>query len=328
MNPLNLRAMIRPAPAHAALRMADYVTWGGSMTRTADGICHFYFSRWPRSLGHKAWVTHSEVAYATAPDPLGPYEFQGICLGRREQGLWDADVAHNPTVLQHDGSFYLYYTGNFGNGEYWDHRNHQRVGLAVASSPSGPWQRYDRPLLDVTPGAWDCLITTNPSCTRTPDGRFLLMYKAAGTERELPMGGPVLHGIAFADSPAGTFRKHPDPLFAVEEASFPAEDPFVWSRDGRLYAILKDQGQYYTDESRALVLFESSDGVNWSLAEHPVVTTRTVRWQGAPKVTYDRLERPQLYLENGRPAVLFCAVKPRRDADDSYNIHLPLEGSR
>jgi hypothetical protein len=35
----------------------------------------------------------------------------------------------------------------------------------------------------------------------------------------------------------------------------------------------------------------------------------------------DRLERPQLWLDNGVPAVLFCAVK---DGDRTFNVHIPL----
>jgi hypothetical protein len=316
---MNLHERIRPLPGHACFKMPDHVTWGGSVTRTADGTYHMYVSRWPREFGHRAWVTHSEVVHAVADNALGPYTFHDVALGKRQGDWWDRDVAHNPTILHIDGRFYLYYTGNFGDGEYWTHRNNQRVGVAVANDPCGPWKRLDAPLFDVNPEGWDSLITTNPSCTPTPDGRFMLMYKAAGQKAPLPMGGPVLHGVAFSDSPLGPFVRHPEPLFA-------AEDPFAWCQDGRLYAILKDQGSYYADEERALVLFESRDGVDWSLSDTPVVTTRTVVWQDGSEVTYNRLERPQLYVENGVPRVLFCAVKPQAGEDDSFNIHIPLEG--
>ena len=67
------------------------------------------------------------------------------------------------------------------------------------------------------------------------------------------------------------------------------------------------------------------DGIEWELAEQPVVTGRTILWEDGSAVEYDRLERPQLYVEDGKPAVLFAAVKPSKDEDDSYNIHIPLE---
>jgi hypothetical protein len=150
------------------------------------------------------------------------------------------------------------------------------------------------------------------------------MYKAAGHERELPMGGPVLHGVAFADAPTGPFVKHSDPIFVSADAWFPGEDPFTWTQDGRLYAILKDQGRNYSTEERALVLFESEDGKTWTPAADPVVTPRRVLWADGSEVEYHRLERPQLYLENGKPRTLFVAVKPDKTAHDSFNIHIPL----
>lgn len=313
-----------PVPMHAHFKLADWLTWGGSAVKGDDGLYHMFVSRWPRATGHNGWVTHSEIAHAVAFAPEGPYEFRDVALGRHERGAWDADVAHNPTISRWGGRYYLYYMGNFGDGSYWDHRNHQRIGVAVADSPDGPWQRQDTPLLDVTPGAWDSLMTSNPSCTLMPDGRYLLMYKAVGHKRELPMGGPVLHGVAFADSPTGPFVKHPDPIFASADAWFPGEDPFVWAQDGRFYAILKDQGRNYSPEERALVLFESANGRDWQTAAEPVVASRRIVWADGSVAEYSRVERPQLLFENGRPRTLFVAVKPTKEADDSFNIHIPL----
>ena len=68
----------------------------------------------------------------------------------------------------------------------------------------------------------------------------------------------------------------------------------------------------------------TDDGVEWQLAEQPVVTGRQILWEDGSEVEYDRIERPQLYLENGKPTVLFAAVKPKKDEDDSYNIHIAL----
>jgi hypothetical protein len=42
-------------------------------------------------------------------------------------------------------------------------------------------------------------------------------------------------------------------------------------------------------------------------------------------VEFDRVERPQLLLENGRPSVLYCGVKPDPDKAESFNIHIKLE---
>lgn len=321
----NATLMLQPILSHSALTLDDFITWGGSMARTADGKCHLFFSLWPRMKGHDAWVTDSEIGYAVADNPLGPYKFINITL--RGSGLasgWDRDVTHNPTVQYIDGKFYLYYTGNYGNGEYWNHRNNQRIGVAVSEDPMGPWQRFDKPLLDVTTDGWDTLITTNPSVARRNNGGYIMVYKAGSKIAPGPMYGPILHGVAFSDSPLGPFKRHAEPVFASGDVNFPGEDPFVYEYNGKLYAILKDMGSNYTDEDRALVMFESSDGIDWTLCENPMLTSRRLEWSDGTKQEFYRLERPQLYLNNGKPEVLFAAVKPDRKSDDSYNIHMQV----
>ena len=59
-------AMIRPLPAAAKFSDPECYIWCGTMVRGDDGKCHLYYSRWPRKLGHNAWVTRSEVAHAAA----------------------------------------------------------------------------------------------------------------------------------------------------------------------------------------------------------------------------------------------------------------------
>jgi hypothetical protein len=36
--------------------------------------------------------------------------------------------------------------GVLGKGLNWTHRNHQRIGVAIADSPNDTWQRFDQPL--------------------------------------------------------------------------------------------------------------------------------------------------------------------------------------
>jgi len=41
--------------------------------------------------------------------------------------------------------------------------------------------------------------------------------------------------------------------------------------------------------------------------------------------TLDALERPQVYLENGKPLALFCAAAEDASRDNSFNIQIPLQ---
>ncbi len=308
-----------PIEAHAVFSMEDYCVWDPSLVTDADGKHHLFFSRWPLAKGFEAWVTHSEVCRAAADTPCGPFHFEEVVLPPRE-GFWDGRVTHNPTIKRFGERYYLYYNGNRGNGEWWDHRNTQRVGLAVADRPQGPWTRFDQPLLDVTPGAWDAKVTTNPSCDQTPDGRYILMYKGVGDALPAPRYGPVLHGVAFADAPAGPFVKQPQPLFAAADAHFPGEDPFVWCAQGRYFALLKDMGTFYSPCGRAIVRFESPDGTTWRLSDDPVFQERQLAYADGRREEVHRLERPSLYIRDGVPRVFYCGVKPRADRPESMIV--------
>jgi hypothetical protein len=82
---LDIGKMVQPAPLDARLSDPDWYIWCGAPTRTADGKYHLYFSRWPRKGGHNTWVTHSEIAYAVADHPLGPYRFVNVALPARSK---------------------------------------------------------------------------------------------------------------------------------------------------------------------------------------------------------------------------------------------------
>ncbi len=74
---------ILPVQKKSQFHMEGYCVWGGSMSRTSDGRCHLLFSCWPEREGFEAWVLSSQIGYAVADDPLGPYEFQGLALAGR-----------------------------------------------------------------------------------------------------------------------------------------------------------------------------------------------------------------------------------------------------
>jgi predicted GH43/DUF377 family glycosyl hydrolase len=283
------------------------------------------FSRWKQDLGFQAWATHSEVGYATANDPLGPFVFRHIVLAGSGGNRWDADVVHNPTMIEVNGRYYVYYMGNKGNGEYWSHRNHQRIGVAVAVHPAGPWRRFDEPIVDVTRGAWDHLMVSNPTVTRAPNGQIIMVYKGVG-DGLLPKGGAVVCGVAVADHPLGPFRKVKGPIMVNPDNDWSVEDPYIWYHTDRFYALVKDFHGYFTRIGESSVaLFESPNGIDWQSATQPYAFKREIHWEDGQVQQVDALERPQLLLNSaGIPVVLYCAVKARNQQEHSYNVHIPL----
>ncbi len=329
----DFNAMIQPVPLTAKFSDTNFNIWCGSAIQSEDGKCHLFYSRWPRALGHVAWVTHSEIAHAVADTPFGPFKHVDVVLPARGKEFWDGLCTHNPTVIRANGKYYLYYMGNTGDGIVqhplnWIHRNNQRIGVAVADSPNGPWQRFDKPVLDASAdtNAWDALMVSNPSVCQRPDGGFLMVYKAVAKKTKGPFGGPVSHMVAMSDSPTGPFVKKPDLIFGKTGVAFAAEDPFIWFDADRYRAIVKDNSGNFTGRGYSLALFESADGIDWKQSPHVLVTTPEITWADGRKQKLAALERPQLYFENGKPVALFCAAADHNNRDGSFNIQIPLKG--
>lgn len=321
-------------PMTAKFDGGTWSNWGGSMVKGEDGLYHLFYSRWEKSLGW-AWVTDSEVAHAVSKGPHGPFEFKDVALAPRGAEYWDGLCTHNPTVQKFDGKYYLYYMGNTGDGVVvkkglnYSHRNKQRIGVAVADSPNGPWKRFDKPVIDVgsDPNALDALMVSNPSVVRRPEGGYLMAYKAVGKKKPLPWGGPVVHCVATSESPIGPFKKHDKPVFVAKGHDFPAEDPFIWYQDGKYRAIVKDMRGAFTDAGQSLVLFDSVDGFDWNLAKNPLLTKLELFWEDGEHQKLAHLERPQLHLEEGIPMVLVCAADTRDEKGvlHSFNVQIPIE---
>lgn len=329
---LDLASMLRPVPQTGKFTNDTSYIWCGTMIKSdIDHKYHLFYSRWPRKYGMAAWVTHSEVAHAVSDSPFGPFNYKDVALPVRGPDYWDGMVTHNPTIHYFNGKYYLYYTGNYGDGKLtspqlnWTHRNHQRIGVAIADDPNGPWKRFDKPIIDISPdtSAYDAQMMANPSVTCMPDGRYLMVYKAVGKKRPQPFGGPVVHLTAVADKPEGPFIKQNKPVFTADNVDFPAEDPFVWYQDNCYYAIVKDMKGAFTSAGRSLVLFYSLDGLDWKLAKHPLVSTLKIQWEDGTVQKLEALERPQLFFENGKMTALLTAVNVT--LDHSFNVQIPLK---
>ncbi|WP_297089719.1 glycoside hydrolase family protein [uncultured Draconibacterium sp.] len=324
---------------HSRFDGADTASfWGGSVIKGNDGLYHMLYSRWPKHIGWE-WANYSIIAHATSSSPFGPYQHVDIALPERGSKFWDGSATHNPTVHKIKGKYYLYYMGNFGDKKIvsvpgkakinWMHRNNQRIGVAVAENPCGPWKRFDKPVLDVTHGdstAHDALVTNNPSVCKMPDGKILMVYKAVGKKFPLPAGGPVVHMVAIADNPTGPFKKFPDPVFTFEGERFPAEDPYIWYQDGKYRAIVKRIEHIDHKRVFSLVHYDSFDGIHWERGKYFHISDRILTWEDGRVVQYDHLERPQVLMEDGEPIALICAadVYDENNIRQSFNVQIPL----
>ncbi len=246
--------------------------------------------------------------------------------------FWDADVTHNPNVLFHSGKYYLFYTGQHGDGEKLSdasqqpaHRCRCRYGSA------GPWRRFDKPIIDVSEDrdSFDSLCVTNPAACVRPDGSVLVIYKAVKWVEGKAMGGNVRYGAAVADEPEGPYRKIPGHIFEREQSGqtwMLAEDPFIWfsSKYGnRYYAIARDVVGAFTGSRGGICIFESSDGLDWRESEKPkLIDNRFRRSDGTLSET--QLERPALLIVNDEPIYLFGATDGYLKEKASSNVQIEL----
>ncbi len=324
-------ALIQPVSKTSILTEDGYYVWGGSAVKGDDNLYHMYYSRWKTKFGFNAWVTHSEIAHAVSVKPEGPFKFKDVALPIRGAEHWDGLTTHNPTIQKFDGKYYLYYMGTTGDGIAdpnlnFIHRNNQRIGVAWAINPNGPWNRSDQPFVDVSTdeSADDALMISNPSVTKMRDGKYLVVYKAVAKHKPLPFGGPVTHLAAISETPLGPITKYNQRIFYREGEHFSAEDPFVWYQKSAdmYYAIVKDMKGFFTNCGTSLAFFKSKDGLNWEPSNIPLASKLEINWNNGERESVSRLERPQILSENGIPIMLYCAVTK---GSKTFNVHFPLE---
>ncbi|WP_346238822.1 glycoside hydrolase family protein [Niabella insulamsoli] len=295
-------------PVGRALELEGYYVWCNTPIIGPDDKVHVFFSRWDAKKKMSGWINGCEIVHAVADTPESNFEVTGTILKPRP-GYWDATTCHNPFITFFNGKYYLYYMGN-SNGK----TNTKRIGLAIADTINGPWQRFDEPLLQPgETGRWDDHCTTNPSVTYH-NQKYFLYYKSWNTRDYESASGPIRgnrkYGLAIADHPEGPFKKYEgNPVidFSKRGNNAQLEDAFVWHENKRFYMLARDMG-YYNHEYG--IIMNARDGKKWSnpaIAFYPA--DKYIKQPAAPAhlSRYGRFERPQLLLKNGKPIYLFTA---------------------
>lgn len=214
---------------------------------------------------------------------------------------------------------------NTGSGDWWGHRNNQRVGVAYAADPEGEWTRLKEPVIDISEEGIDSLMTSNPTALVTKDDKILMVYKAVSKYGEMPKGGKVICGAAISESPLGPFKKYGKPIMENPENPWSVEDPYIWSENGKYYALVKDFQGYFTKTGKgAVALFESENGFDWNISENYLAFEKKLYLENEIKEVRN-LERPQIYIENGKPKCLLCACMEYENAPTTFNIRIPLK---
>lgn len=339
---LHLAARMLPAVRHGGFRMDGYWVWDGSVIRGDDGRYHLFASRWSKDVCfYPNFVTNSEVVRAVSVTPEGPYQFVETVIQRRGSRFWDGMMSHNPVICRSGKKYLLFYTGTTYDFPYPDASNpvlseeqhrearlHQQIGLMVADSLEGPWQRRDEPVIPRNPdaGKWDSQMTTNASPCVLPDGSIVVIYKGVAHHHDF-----MRLGLARAAAWNRPFERVLDqPLFAFDQMNASVEDPFLWYDGTRFHLLMKDMTGGLCGEEHGGLYASSPDAIRWDIRRHEVAYSRTVHWDDGTVSTQGNLERPSLLLDrNGTPTHFFAATadvnfRDREKLQSTYVLVIPL----
>ena len=326
---LRLYDNLKPVTQDNIFKTEGYYNWGTSIIKGKDNKYHLFYARWKKEYGFYGWLIFSEIAHATSKNPAGPWKYKETVLKGRGYGHWDAITTHNPKIKYFNGKYYLYYTSTnsgdqplsekelfetaktgYKNKNWMPLRNRQRTGIAVSSSLSGPWKRADKPLVE--PSGPINTLTVNPAITQGNDGKYYLIVKGDKFKEKWYIRNQA---VAVSDSPEGPFVIQPKPVIDYLDT----EDMSVWfDKDrNRFYGI------FHTNKGKGFIgMVTSADGINWKKSNEYVLMPKEIPLADGTMFKPDRLERPFMFCEDGKPKVLSLAVK---NGDESYSVFIPVK---
>ena len=358
---LNLNERIGKVDSAGIFKQDGYYVWCTSVIKGDDEKYHMFYSRWKHgerladddSMNHnfngfRGWNKYSEIAYAVSEKMGGPYKYvKTILKGDGDKKKWDRFTMHNPQVRKFGSHYYLYYisnsydstlyAGNTTLSKDWKHwlqyNSTQKIGVLKFRNfkdlVKGNYQRPVTPL--VQPDSVRTFeVTTNPTVTQGPDGRYFMMYKS-----RKPNVGNMTFWMAVSARPDGPFS------FAAEvftSAAMACEDPCIWydKKRKRFYAAAKyySNSKVLAPQFGALVLITSKDGLKWEPAQHPLISLRELNMSNGSKIQLAHLERPFVVTDSlGQPVALFAAasidepsgaVLNVKESQNTFAVYIPL----
>ncbi|MEX0273647.1 MAG: endonuclease/exonuclease/phosphatase family protein [Flavobacteriaceae bacterium] len=290
-----------------AVAEPGYTIWGSSPIIGEDGKVHLFVARWPGTTVEPGWRSHSEIAHYVADSPEGPFEFSDVAITGTGKETWDKFGAHNPAIHKVGDTYVLLYIGNT-NPKRPDHPANQKIGMALAASPYGPWQKVGKDGLILSPPEnekyWNHKAgngVNNPAFLQHPDGGFFLYFKSEKARM----------GLAVAENLEGPYVQMPFPVTANDRN---IEDGYAFMYEGD-FALLTTDNHGMIEQGGG-ILWTSSDGIHFKTYEkgfHHIddyvdfnVSDVTVHY--GPSIEsrpYSKFERPQVLLKDGKPWYLY-----------------------
>lgn len=283
--------------------MSRYCYWDGGIIKGEDGTYHMFASRWDQSAGHNGWFG-SVAVHATSSNLYGPYTDKGM--------IWPNDLGgrgHNVVPFQlKDGRYAVLVS-----------ETRRPADIFVSNSLDGPWSKLGS--VSIANNQYSNLYTaSNVFIMLRPDGKYGLI------ERDGVIG--------ISDNVCGPYTIQGTNIFASTPGcpTVNMEDPCMWYSGGK-YHVLGNKW-----DTRKAYHLTSKDGIaNWKLesgiAYDP--TTNFLRYEDGTVNHWNKIERPNVYMENGHVVAMTFAVidvaKDQEGGNDSHGskvIVVPFDGEK
>ena len=282
--------------------MTQWCYWDGQIIKGPDGKYHMFASRWDQSKGHGNWP-NSQAIHAVSDSLLGPYIDQGLCWPDNQGGK-----GHNVTALVMPDGSYAVIVSETRPGDVF-----------VSKSLDGPWVQLGT--IKIADNEFkDLGRASNMSVMVRPDGDFEIV----------PRSGAILISKTGILGPYTVQGPSIYPKVADLPTLENLEDPVVWYSGG-LYHIVVNSWS-----NRRAFHLTSVDGINdWKFQGVAYDPTKDfVRYTDGTVNHWNKMERPNVYLENGHVVAMTMAVidvpKDQDKGNDNHGskvIVIPFDGA-
>ncbi len=270
--------------------MSKYCYWDGGIIKGKDGKYHMFASRWDQSAGHNGWFG-SVAVHATSSNLYGPYTDQGVCWPNDQGGK-----GHNVVPLQlKDGRYAIVVS-----------ETRRPADIFVSNSLDGPWSKLGS--MSIASNSYSSLFSaSNVYIMLRPDGR----YEAIGRDAV----------IGISDNILGPYTIQGTNIYAKTQGcpTVNMEDPVIWYSGGQYHIVVNKW------DTRKAYHLTSKDGIsNWKLQSGYAFdpTSNFIRYTNGTVNHWNKLERPNVYMEDGHVvAMTLAAIDVAKDKELGNDKH-------
>ena len=291
-----------------SIQQPGYNIWGASPVMDENGRVHLFATRFKTD---SSW-RNMEVAHYVADGPEGPFRFSDVAMKGTGNDTWDKYAPTNPTIHKVGDQYVLIY---IASGDHYYHNppmsSNQGIGMATSKSLNGPWEKVNGDGKILTPpdapGYWNyqsgCGVN-NPAFLPY-EGGFYLYFKTKNTQNK------IKYGLAISEHLTGPYVQTPFP--AINNKLI-VEDGYAFMYNGKVSLLTTDNegifeygGGILWQSSNGGITFDHSEPGFPLLGEYVDLNKVKPHWGWHSRKPEMKFERPQILMQNGKPAYLYVA---------------------